>query len=104
MKSTLFIIGGLLVIALAAFLDSPSSNRDNTIVYDRNEEQTIGVDAEQVENSASTYFEFRLEEMNEVDDYIVETYQEYEVHEDAAGNVIVRIPTSKYNYLKYQKE
>ena len=49
---------------------------------------------------------FKLEEelvnREEVDDYIVETYREYEVYTDSQGNVKERIPTSNYSYIRYQ--
>jgi hypothetical protein len=49
-------------------------------------------------------FEYLHEEAldKEVDGYIVETYKEYEIHRDQAGNIIKQIPTSNYEYLRYR--
>lgn len=51
---------------------------------------------------------FKLEEKlvnrEEIDDYVVETYREYEVYTDSQGNVTESIPTSNYNYIRYYKD
>lgn len=51
---------------------------------------------------------FKLEEKlvnrEEVDGYIVETYREYEIYTDSQGNVKESVPTSNYNYIRYQEE
>ncbi|WP_047982310.1 hypothetical protein [Ornithinibacillus contaminans] len=106
MKTTLSILGGLAIILLVTLLDSSLTSDESTNYYQMIDEESVDADTsnQSIQKSVSTYFEYRLEEMKEVDGYIVETYQEYEVHEDAEGEVISRIPTSNYNYLKYQKE
>jgi hypothetical protein len=105
MNTKLLLIGALLILVLAAFLDSPVETKGSTY-YSTNEDETIGVGSPPMENPVSSYtsLEYRLEEMKEVDGYIVETYREYEVHEDEDGNVVIRIPTSNYNYLRYKSE
>jgi hypothetical protein len=47
--------------------------------------------------------EMVLESKSEIDDYIVETYQEYEIYKDKTGQVIKKIPTSHFDYLRYRK-
>jgi hypothetical protein len=47
--------------------------------------------------------EMVLESRSEVDDDIVETYREYEIYKDKNGQVIKKVPTSKYEYLRYKK-
>ena len=47
--------------------------------------------------------EMVLESKSEVDDDIVETYQEYEIYKDENGQVIKKVPTSNYEYLRYKK-
>lgn len=32
----------------------------------------------------------------------VETYREYEIYKDENGHVVKEIPTSNYNYLRYE--
>ncbi len=44
-----------------------------------------------------------LESKSEVDDDIVETYPEYEIYKDENGQVVKKVPTSKYEYLRYKK-
>lgn len=44
-----------------------------------------------------------LENKSEVDGVIVETYQEYEIYKDENGKVVKKIPTSHFDYLRYQK-
>ncbi len=45
--------------------------------------------------------EEKLVRKKKIDGYIVETYREYEVYKDAAGNVTKKVPTSQYDELKY---
>jgi hypothetical protein len=49
-------------------------------------------------------FEYFHEEAldKEVDGYIIETYREYEIHRDQAGNILKQIPTSNYEYIRYR--
>jgi nickel-dependent lactate racemase len=47
--------------------------------------------------------EMVLESKSEVDDDIVETYREYEIYKDENGQVVKKVPTSKYEYLRYKK-
>lgn len=47
--------------------------------------------------------EFVFEEANVVNGYIVEKYREYEIYEDANGNVIKEQPTSNVEYIRYKK-
>lgn len=103
MKTKLAILGSLVVLALSAFLNTPPSNLESNY-YSTDEETTAGAKVEPVARSTSTFYEFMLEDMKQVDGYIVETYREYEVHEDAEGDVIIRIPTENYQYLRYQSE
>ena len=47
--------------------------------------------------------EMVLENRTEVDDDIVETYREYEIYKDDKGEVVKKVPTSNYDYLRYKK-
>ena len=47
--------------------------------------------------------EMVLESRSEVDDDIVETYREYEIYKEENGQVVKKVPTSKYEYLRYKK-
>ncbi|WHX42567.1 hypothetical protein QNH36_10735 [Mesobacillus sp. AQ2] len=68
---------------------------------------TVQEDPETSNNILETIipeFEYLHEEAldKEVDGYIVETYREYEIHRDQAGNIIKQIPTSNYEYIRYR--
>nr|WP_295971064.1 hypothetical protein [uncultured Bacillus sp.] len=45
--------------------------------------------------------ELVLEERTKVDGFIEETYHEYEIYRDKSGQVIKKIPTAHYSYLRY---
>jgi hypothetical protein len=47
--------------------------------------------------------EFKFEEANVVDGYIVEEYREYEIYKDADGTVIKELPTANVEYIRYKK-
>ncbi|MFS0672124.1 hypothetical protein [Ornithinibacillus sp. 179-J 7C1 HS] len=104
MKTNLALIGAIIVITISILLDSPPPSEDSIYYQFQEDDESVDVDAMQIERSASSSLEFILEEMNEVNGKIVETYQEYEIHKDAEGNIISRIPTSNYQYIKYEKE
>ena len=103
MKTKLSMLGVVLVLGLSTFLDNPPNPSGNTMYYNFGIEESVDVEAQNVQRSASYSYEFLLDDMKEMDDYIIETYREYKVHKDADGNVISRIPTSNYQYLKYEK-
>jgi hypothetical protein len=103
MKTKLSILGALLVLILACLLDTPASGLERSWYYQFSNEDTVDADAQPDKKSAATTYEYILEDMKEEEDYIMETYREYEIHKDKEGNVIIRIPTSNYNYLRYEK-
>ncbi|GGA81509.1 hypothetical protein [Ornithinibacillus halotolerans] len=102
MKEKLAILGALLIIILMTMLDSPPT--DTSIYYNIPSDETIDADAQPTTRSVSYTYNYLLEEMNEINGKIVETYREYETHLDSEGNEIIRIPTSNYQYITYQKE
>jgi hypothetical protein len=104
MKIKLAILGGVLVLALTALLDSPPNPRNDSMYYNFTNGESVDADAQATERSVSYSYEFLLDDMKEVDGYIVETYREYQIHKDENGNEIIRIPTSNYQYLRYEKE
>ncbi len=68
---------------------------------------TVQEDPETNKDSLETIipeFEYLHEEAldKEVNGYTVETYREYEIRRDKAGNVIKQTPTSNYEYIKYR--
>ena len=60
--------------------------------------------AKQEEIAAHNFsLEMVLESKSDIDDDIVETYQEYEIYKDENGQVIKKVPTSHFDYLRYRK-
>jgi hypothetical protein len=104
MKTKLAILGAFLVLGLTALLDTPPDTSTVSMYYELGNEESVDADAQYVQRATSYSYEFILDEMTEVNDNIVETYREYQIHKDAEGNIISRIPTSNYQYLKYDKE
>ncbi|WP_026905834.1 hypothetical protein [Paucisalibacillus globulus] len=104
MNKKLSLLGAFLVLAVTALLDTPTNSKADSMYYNFDNENSMEADAQNVQRTASYSYEFLLDDMQEVDDYIVETYKEYQVHEDTEGNIISRIPTTNYQYLKYEKE
>ncbi|RFU60841.1 hypothetical protein [Bacillus sp. V59.32b] len=70
-----------------------------------NNETTMAIPEEKEETSEENLtlqLDQRLVDREEVDGYLVETYREYELYEDQAGNVKKVIPTSNYDYIRYK--
>lgn len=69
------------------------------------EEQEVDASMEEKEylHPSNGTLEFILEEVKEEGNYIIEVYREYEIYKDENGNIIERIPTSNYNYLRYEQ-
>ncbi|MBT2725116.1 MULTISPECIES: hypothetical protein [unclassified Bacillus (in: firmicutes)] len=102
MKLKNFICICLLLVTLgfAAYLDSPYSiiNKD----YAYSADQPVMAQPVEVEPSNDIpVLEEKLEKIEKVDGYIVETYQEYEVYKDKDGNVLKSEPTGKTDTLQY---
>lgn len=90
----------LVMLGLAAYLDSPYSIMNKNYAYTADQP----VMAEPVEiDQPSDIPELveKLEKREKIDGYIVEIYQEYEVYRDKDGNIIEEIPTSKTETLRY---
>lgn len=104
MKSKIALLGGLLVLVGAAFLDAPPGTSEKSNYFHISEDDTVDANVQTTKRSVSSSYEYVLDSMNEVEGYIVESYREYEIHRDTEGNEIVRIPTENYQYLKYHKE
>ncbi|WP_042355830.1 hypothetical protein [Bacillus rubiinfantis] len=102
MKSTTFIsvIGLLVTIGLTAYLDSPYSLLHKSYSYHADQPviaQPASIEPSQQEPELIE----KLTKTEKDGNYIIETYQEYEVHKDQEGNVLEEIPTSKTETLRY---
>ena len=88
------------LIALIAYLDSPFSFVNNGYSYMTSEQ--VAAQPVDVEPPLDLpVLEQKIYNVERIDGYIVETYQEYEVFYDEHGKVIKRNPTSKTETVKY---
>ncbi|WP_342431473.1 hypothetical protein [Neobacillus sp. FSL H8-0543] len=88
------------LLALTAYLDSPFSFVNNDYSY-MTSEQAVAQPVDVEQPLKLPVLEQRLDNVERIDGYIVETYQEYEVFYDKDGKVIKRNPTSKMETVKY---
>jgi hypothetical protein len=118
-------VGIILILVLLSYLDSPYSVMNKAHVQSLiipyevlladaeaqgsepvslDEETNGAADKESEEAAAQNYsLDMILEETTEIDGYIIETYREYEIYKDNKGEVIKKVPTSNYDYLRYYK-
>lgn len=115
----LFSFGGvIIVIASLLYLESPYSFINNkhvqisstpyeVLLADATNEdsETVSSDSEAGEDGVPRDFvlEMILEDVAEVDGYIVETYREYEIYKNKEGQVVNKVPTVNYDYIRYYK-
>jgi hypothetical protein len=118
MKKFMYLIGVIAIIALVAYWESPNStithpneaaNMYPSIpsVEDSVSSETTEANSEienEEEEAILASLELKLEKTELVDGYIIETYREYEIYNNEAGEVIKSIPTNHYEYLKYLDE
>ncbi|UOQ45599.1 hypothetical protein MUN89_06565 [Halobacillus salinarum] len=96
----------LAVFLLVGFVDSPQiTDLYETAVFSvsPNNAEAEEVFAPQDTPSHYSSLEMYLERKDQVGDYIVETYREYEIYKDTNGTITKKVPTSNYNYLRYYK-
>ncbi|MGQ4668466.1 hypothetical protein ACUIJN_22065 [Metabacillus halosaccharovorans] len=95
-----------ITIVVIGYFDSPkfAENEQAISTFPVPEEETSSATAaEEEEVKGIPVLESRLVDMYLEDGYSVEVYQEYEVYEDEQGNVIERVATENYNYLRYKQ-
>jgi hypothetical protein len=115
MNKFMAIIGVLVCLGLAFYYDSSTASLTkefrSSILYtpeeieavtmpDENEVETTDVD--QTESLIPT-LEYILEGTEEVNGYLVETYREYEFYLDAKGNLIKKVPTNHFDFIRYKQ-
>ncbi len=68
-----------------------------------NEEGATEDDSQESEEAEAQDFtlEMMLEDKSRVDGYIVETYREYEIYKNENGEIIKKVPTSNFDYIRY---
>jgi hypothetical protein len=113
MNKFLTVVGLLLSLGLVFYIESDSSTLkydfQSSIFLQPGEELEAEYSTEaaaspdESEELGIPSLEFKFEEANVVNGYIVEEYREYEIYEDANGNVIKEQPTSNVEYIRYKK-
>jgi hypothetical protein len=115
MKKYMYLIGVFALITLVAYMESPNSTLTHpnvpTNMYpsipsvddsDTSETTEANSDVENDEEEAVlASLELKLEKTELVDGYIIETFREYEIYHNEAGEVVKSVPTDHYEYLKY---
>ena len=94
------------IIVVIGYFDSPKFAEKEQAISTfpvPEEETTSATAAEEEEIKGIPEPESRLVDMYLEDGYSVEVYQEYEVYKDEQGNVIERVATENYNYLRYKQ-
>jgi len=101
MKKFISIIGIAAILLFVFYMESPI-NASYGGVSHLAETEAQEVSSTEEETVPYTSLEYHLEDREQVDGYIVETYREYEIYENENGVVVEREPTSNYDYLRYQ--
>ena len=60
-------------------------------------------DQESEQSKQVPILETKLVDVTEDAGYVVEVYREFEVYKDEEGEIIERIPTENYQYLRYKE-
>lgn len=94
------LFGLLLVLVLAAYLDSPNSIINQRYAYTASEPVNAKL-IDPIPSEYTTEVKEQLEKTDKEDGYIIETYREYEIYKDAHGKIIKTVPTDKEDTLKY---
>jgi hypothetical protein len=115
MKKIIVSIGLLACLGITFYYDTStaflSSEFRSSILYSPNEVEAIAITEQDVETDAEVdptdsiipSLEYIFESQEEVDGYMIETYREYEIYRDENGDMIKKVPTSHFDFLKYKK-
>lgn len=95
------LFGLLLMLAVVAYLESPYSILNKNYAYSADEPVIAQPMDQNVSAEHPEIKEKLVKREKEEDGYIMETYREYEVYKDNAGNVVKTVPTDKEDTLKY---
>ncbi|AXI08506.1 hypothetical protein CV093_06375 [Oceanobacillus sp. 143] len=109
MKKILCFIGIIVVLGFTAYLESPEDSYlgfRSSFTNETNEEaEEVGAEVDEVEQFESySSIEYEKEGTKIEDGYRVESYRQYNITKDEEGNVVKKVPTDNYNYLRYKIE
>jgi hypothetical protein len=114
MNKFMAIIGVFVCLGLAFYYDSSTASLSkefrSSILYTPDEIEAVSMpDENEVETeedeteSIVPMLEYILENTEEVDGYLVETYREYEFYLDEYGKMIKKVPTNHFDFIRYKK-
>jgi hypothetical protein len=114
MNKFMAIIGVFVCLGLAFYYDSSTASLSkefrSSILYTPDEIEAVSMpDENEVETeedeteSIVPMLEYILENTEEVDGYLVETYREYEFYLDKNGKVIKKVPTNHFDFIRYKQ-
>ncbi|WP_407270562.1 hypothetical protein [Radiobacillus sp. PE A8.2] len=107
MRTSFALLGLILVMVVMAFLNGQDITDDQTqaTIYSSQDNLEASANAEGQETVVHAFnsLEWVLEDTNTVGEYIVETYQEYEIYTDENGTVIQELPTANFQYLRFRE-
>ena len=93
-----------IIIALIAYLDSPYSFIHSGYSYSTSHEAAVVQPVDVEPPTDVPVLEYKLDDIQKMNGYFVEIYQEYEVYYDKAGKVVKREPTSKTESVRYWED
>ncbi len=94
----------MIIVALVAYLDSPYSFVHSGYAYSTISEPAVAQPVEVEPPAGVPVLEYMLDDIQKMNGYYVEIYQEYEVYYDKEGKVVKREPTSKTESVRYWDE
>jgi len=106
MKKILSLVGLLCMLLFMFYIDSTEGeeHHPSARILDAEEtaQETAG-SSRDYDSIANTAHEYLLEQTEQKDGWIIETYQEYKIQYDEEGREIDREPTGNFDYLRYQQ-
>lgn len=102
-KRTIIIIVTLL-LAFTAYIQSPTAgiNKNQVLFYSETTDDAE-VSSSLEELYGAPILEYKLEDTQEVDGFLIETYREYEIYKDKNGEVVKTVATDHTQFLQYAK-
>jgi hypothetical protein len=94
----------MIIVAFVAYLDSPYSFVHSGYSYSTISEPAVAKPVDVEPPADVPVLEYMLDDVQEMNGYYVEIYQEYEVYYDKEGKVVKREPTSKTESVRYWDE
>ena len=103
MKKRLAAIIVIVLLAFIAYVETPTAKINEDYVYFYGET----TESETASTSSEVYgapeLEYKLEDTTVEDGVVLETYREYEIYKNRAGEVVKNVPTSNREYLRYKQ-